>query len=316
MACTLISRVTFKLVSEAAANLSQVNGWEDGFADQIAVDPNDKTKTVCNVGESGADLSTCFEMLPDDVKKSCTVASALTEDVVGPMTALAGCNPIQSGPATATIVTTCAGYKAGALAAGSTIGASDKAPTTSSPALASSLSMVMQTGMPSNAPVNNQTARPVAPIATASSSPAMPAPFSSSPPSSGGIPNTISVKDFKGATETWIYQGCYTDLIPNRDIRTLKNWGQGATSSDCANSCIAMGQSIAGTENGGQCFCGNTMAQTKKVSDGDCNMACNGSSQMCGRSGRLQVYAKEGTNLGLKKRSNKHRHALNMRSDV
>ena len=50
------------------------------------------------------------------------------------------------------------------------------------------------------------------------------------------------------------------------------------------------------------------MTQTKKLDDGKCNMPCDGSSETCGGSSALSVYAKEGTSLGLKKRSHRMRH--------
>ena len=157
-----------------------------------------------------------------------------------------------------------------------------------------------------------------APVSTSTSPIEAPTPPSSSSSSSGdgstsigGSPSSISVKSSSGSTETWTYQGCYSDLTPNRNVRSLSSWGSGESSTLCANNCYSSGYSISGTEYGGQCFCGNTITSSTKEADSDCSMACTGaSSETCGGASRLSVYAKSGTSLTKSKRSSHlHRHA-------
>jgi hypothetical protein len=156
-------------------------------------------------------------------------------------------------------------------------------------------------------PVVNK-ANAIAPPASTSSTPSMPVSMPSTG-SSGGSPNSVTVKNDKGSSETWTYQGCYTDLIPDRNTRSLASWGRGDSSTSCANNCYSAGYTIAGTEYGGQCFCGNTITSTTKKDDSDCNTACAGaSSEMCGGASRLSIYAKGGTTLN-KRKSHMRRHA-------
>ena len=153
-----------------------------------------------------------------------------------------------------------------------------------------------------------------APVASSTSSGAAPAPSPASlgdSTSTGGSPSSISVKKASGSTETWTYQGCYSDLTLNMNVRSLANWGNGDSSSLCANNCYSAGYSISGTEYGSQCFCGNTIASSTKEADSDCNMACTGaSSETCGGAKRLSVYAQSGTSMMKSRRSaHLHRHA-------
>lgn len=153
-----------------------------------------------------------------------------------------------------------------------------------------------------------------APVATSTSSSEAPAPSPASSgdsSSTGGSTSSISVKNASGSTETWTYQGCYSDLTPNANVRSLANWGRGDSATLCANNCYSSGYSISGTEYGSQCFCGNTITSSTKGADSDCNIACTGaSSETCGGSKRLSVYAQSGTSLTKSKRSaHLHRHA-------
>ena len=50
------------------------------------------------------------------------------------------------------------------------------------------------------------------------------------------------------------------------------------------------------------------MVQTKKLDDGQCDMQCMGGEGVCGGSGALTVYAKDGTGLPEKKKKNRRSH--------
>ena len=239
--------------------------------------------------------------------------------------ALPGCNPIQTAqPAVIHAPGTCGAatqVEGGSpVAAGGNTGTDNMAPAASPNAMGMSTSAATSAN-PSMPVVNNEKAVvPAAPIATSASPMEMPAPSSSSTAASGsgdspstggsgGSPTSVMVKNSKGSSETWTYQGCYTDLIPDRNTRSLAHWGNGDSSTSCANNCYSAGYTIAGTEYGGQCFCGNTMTSTTKKDDSDCNTACAGTSaEMCGGASRLSVYAKSGTSLN-KRKSHIHRHA-------
>ena len=215
----------------------------------------------------------------------------LNEEVQTPGASLPGCNPIQEGPQDAVIQTNCAGYRPPSGGA-------------------------VQTPAPSASAASDATqpsSSAAAVVAPPKSSPSpshddSPPPASTGPSTSSGSSSKANPPSVEANGQAWEYQGCYSDLVPDRSIRTLGNWGQGQTAQDCATSCAKDGYKIAGVEYGNQCFCDNKMTQTKKLDDAECNTPCTGSSQTCGGVGALQVYAASGTNLGLSKRSHNHRH--------
>ena len=107
----------------------------------------------------------------------------------------------------------------------------------------------------------------------------------------------------------WASAGCFLDTLNPRSLGGIEYawWGQSMTSSGCVNYCSEQGYTQAGTENGGQCFCGNVLVGSKQEPTTDCNMPCEGDKgQICGGPARLSIYAKSATK---KKRTRKPRHA-------
>ena len=273
-------------------------------------------------------------MLDQSKVDACTISPVVSGDppVDSPGTSLPGCNPPQTGPQDATVQTTCAGYKAptvqtsaagaSSVAAGTSSAAAGPSATGGSPPAASGGSPpaasggsppVAKGGSPPNG--EKKDAEPNAHGAPSASSAASSPMETDSPTHSGSgsgsganaIPSSVSVKDAQ-----WTYQGCYSDLTPDRSIRTLSVSGpvnSGDTAATCAVACAAAGYKIAGIEYGWQCFCDNKLntSQSKKIDDSKCNMACAGSSQPCGGDGAVQVYAASGTTL-TKRSPHVHRH--------
>lgn len=277
-------------------------------------------------------------MLDDSVVKACTISPIVSGDppVASPGTALPGCNPPQTGPQDATIQTTCAGYKAptvqtpaaggasgtaggsSAAAGGSSAAAGPTATGGTPPAATTGFSQGGGgMGPPNGGPPsgNNQPGggsydnkkEAVAPAGGNQPSSSAPSSSKESGSASGAIPSSVSVKDGQ-----WAYQGCYSDLVPDRSIRTLNNGGpvnSGETAATCATACAAAGYKIAGIEYGWQCYCDNKLntSQSKKLDDSKCNMACAGSSQSCGGDSAIQVYAASGTSL-TRRSPHMHKH--------
>ena len=247
-----------------------INGWEDGpgsLSEAIKVDPSDPKKTKCNVGLTGKGPAECFDMLPDDTKGNCKVQVVLDEDVTSPGNSLPGCNPIQ-GPSQqdATIQTNCAGYTA------PTGGASSNTTTSDDDNSASS---------------------------SVSSAPVLPS-VTSTPPTAEKDTGTATSKPSSVAVankQGYSYQGCYSDLIPSRSIRTLSTWGRGDSTTACITHCAAADFDFAGTEYGGQCFCGHEIEkiQAKKVDEGQCKTPCEGDTkEICGGTGAISIFQKAG----------------------
>ena len=90
------------------------------------------------------------------------------------------------------------------------------------------------------------------------------------------------------------YQGCWTDdsnMGPSLPILAYDKPSN--TINTCTTACAKLGYVVAGLEYGSQCRCGSVMsAYSDKTTDLGCTMACAGnSSQTCGDSSRLSVYA-------------------------
>lgn len=142
---------------------------------------------------------------------------------------------------------------------------------------------------------------PSAPIATATAS----APVASAPHPSAPAGNVTIPSGWKDA-------GCHTDPLSPRALQgiTFAWWGEAMTTSGCMKYCSGEGFSYAGTENGGQCFCGNELVGSEAAPSSECNIACNGSAaETCGGPARLSLYTKSASS---RKRRSAHmrRHGV------
>lgn len=114
------------------------------------------------------------------------------------------------------------------------------------------------------------------------------------------------------AISGYSYAGCYADQEPSRVLSGVEFAGIGkVTNTACVAYCSAKGYSVAGTEYGGQCFCGeNVPSQTLDANK--CNMACAGDgNETCGGGLALSVYSKEAAGKKEKRfMRHFHRHAM------
>ncbi|KAF8443424.1 carbohydrate-binding WSC, partial [Terfezia claveryi] len=63
------------------------------------------------------------------------------------------------------------------------------------------------------------------------------------------------------------------------------------TNAGCINYCQGKGFKYAGTEYGGQCYCGNDISLGKPMPAADCNMVCEGNpKEVCGGPKRLTLW--------------------------
>ncbi|KAJ7087735.1 carbohydrate-binding WSC, partial [Mycena epipterygia] len=77
-------------------------------------------------------------------------------------------------------------------------------------------------------------------------------------------------------------------LLQGYSVSTSSN-----TPSTCQSTCANKGFSIAGVENGNECYCANTISggAPSTASTTDCNVPCTGdSSSKCGGGWRIQIY--------------------------
>lgn len=244
----------------------------------------------CNIGNTGDPLDSpqCFgagslrssqeadncraiDQVGEDVGLVDKLASDNSHTLGGVLAALPGCNPIQAGPQKAT-KQTCGGTPA--------------APVPAAPVKQASSSVA--------APVVQTKAVSVPPAGTTlhSTSSTKTTTAATSPSQTPSTDDTA-----KGVTipSGWTYSGCYTDNLNPRSLGGNPEWwGQPITSTNCIAHCKSKGYSIAGTENEGQCFCGNELKQSK-AAPGKCISPCVGNQgEICGGPGYLSIFKASG----------------------
>ncbi|KAI0154753.1 putative glyoxal oxidase [Xylariaceae sp. FL1272] len=90
----------------------------------------------------------------------------------------------------------------------------------------------------------------------------------------------------------WTHIGCYSEGTTGRALTYGANVaGSQMSAKTCTAACQAAGYILAGTEYGGECYCGNEISNDGAPADDGCDMKCNGNStEICGGSNRLNVY--------------------------
>src|SRR5271155_590192 len=93
--------------------------------------------------------------------------------------------------------------------------------------------------------------------------------------------------------ENYTYQGCMTNFASKALVQNENTNFGNLTNEKCINYCRERGYSIAGTQSGSQCFCGNTLSSTTLLIDETaCATSCSGDdTQVCGDNQKLSVYA-------------------------
>lgn len=93
---------------------------------------------------------------------------------------------------------------------------------------------------------------------------------------------------------TWNYQYCAVDG-QSRALTGFSYSDTALTVNKCLMACAYQGFTLAGVENGNECYCGNSLANGlgTKASDSDCSSTCPGdnSSGKCGGGWRISLYS-------------------------
>lgn len=300
-------------------------------------------QTACFVGTG--DAKSCFptdEFWSEDQKNACNIDPVVDEQVDGPLSALPGCNTIQSGVATATLQTGCGNGPSTFKAGGGEMTAIPSAQGGTSVMAGASSVALMGTGSVS-APVVMQTGGAAIikgvmaasqPIVTGSANSKLnpnPVPNPSSNPNftSDSSDGSCSTPSSSSLTTGWsLYtqyspSGCYVDPVsPKRLLSGIKLAnaevmfpGQGGWSSTrCVAYCDKQGYSMAGTEYGGQCFCGNDFTSGVQAQAADidgqakkCDRCCEGDrKELCGGVGTITVFKKGGSTGSVRRRMGRY----------
>ncbi|CAK5265078.1 unnamed protein product [Mycena citricolor] len=94
-------------------------------------------------------------------------------------------------------------------------------------------------------------------------------------------------------TSSWVLSNaCVVDTNP-RVLQPYATTLPDLTPTSCQSRCAANGYTMAGVENGNECYCGNSFTGGKPAvaAASDCSTACNGNTGLkCGGGWRIQVY--------------------------
>ncbi|KAI5866960.1 putative glyoxal oxidase [Durotheca rogersii] len=98
-----------------------------------------------------------------------------------------------------------------------------------------------------------------------------------------------------GGIGKWTHIGCYTDRGDGQALKISAPVPSSRMNTKaCTAACRAAGYILAGTKNGGECYCDNALANSAKRTDGNgsCNVPCKAdSSETCGGRSQLNVYS-------------------------
>lgn len=301
-----------------------INGWDDNTL-QAIID-------TCNAKSSGMDKC---PNVPGGITTSgeCHIDNLVPETIFGKMSKLPGGNSIGQWGVDAS-----GGGGGGGSAAPPTKPTTSKA-TNSAPAPTTSKAAPIKSTA-SSKPVSSNPNNPIGPIrvptkaaSSLASAPPKPTsgpsePVAGSPPADGVVTSYVSEETVVWTTVTlpppsatgtpesniaagWGYKGCFSDKTFERALSGIEFANIGhkqVTNTKCVNYCSSRGFSLAGTEFGGQCFCGNELKGSKSIGEETCNMPCEGdASQKCGGGLALTVFEGKPKKM-VRRASHFHRH--------
>ncbi|PNP50965.1 hypothetical protein THARTR1_08586 [Trichoderma harzianum] len=320
-------------VTGYGAHADFMAGWDEDLLQHII--------DTCDKGDAGMDQ--CDGLFYGLNKGDCTIAPLVNEQVTGTLTKLPGNNPLSGfSYGAAPAMPASPANPAAPAAPASSKPAAPAAPASSKPAApaapASSSKAAAAPSKPASSPskpaATSNVVNPGQPAKTIESNP----PASSLPVGGAGNDAQCSGANVHTVTETitvtagtpaatsapapakgnsaatvggFTYAGCYQDNIGRvltGDI--LPNLGP-MTNDKCVANCLSKGFSIAATEYGGQCYCGNDLVGSSKLAENQCTMACEGNSkEVCGGSWAISVYSKTGavSMKAAKRAEHVHRH--------
>ncbi|KAK3333680.1 hypothetical protein B0T19DRAFT_133535 [Cercophora scortea] len=288
-----------------------IAGWDEKALQQIIDN--------CDAGDAGMDKCPGLIGGLNDDSTSCNIECPVVETTSGNLDKLPGNNPLAgwkygtASTAPKPVDVPAAQVPAAAPSTSST--SSTKAATTSKTAPSPSTTLV-----PVVKAASSSVAAPVMPKPTTSAAAQMPAPkppVAKSSSKTTTVVNTVTLWKTTtvyggGATATapaaapsatnavagFKYAGCFKDgqaRVLDGEIRP--NLGK-ISNTACVTYCSSKGFSIAGTEYGGQCYCGSKLKSSEKLAESACNMTCEGAAgEKCGGGWALSVYAKDTTAL-------------------
>lgn len=116
------------------------------------------------------------------------------------------------------------------------------------------------------------------------------------------------------AVDGWSYLGCGTDNYYNRALTKANTASDDMTNAKCATFCAGKGAKFFGTQYARECYCDDVLrddAAPVPGVNGLCKMPCVGGDgkEMCGGSGTLSLFQREGSSGSSKAKKHHELHA-------
>jgi hypothetical protein len=232
----------------------------------------------------------------NDPSTSCNIPAAVPDDFTisdtTVLTALPGNNPVTgwgSAPGSGYSSSGSSSGSGSGSYSGSGSGSGTPTTTVAAPPAGSSAASGSGSGMGSGPESSSAAEADPTPTSTPTST-----------PDGSGALTVNTTSDSISSSTGWSDYGCWSDKLSGTRVLsgiTFANLGvHQVTTTKCIAYCSARGWSLAGTEYGGQCFCGNALVDSTELSESKCNMPCEGDeTQICGGSLALSVYKKPGS---------------------
>ena len=295
-----------------------ISGWDETVLQKII--------DTCDAGSAGMDKCPTIIGGLNDQAPSCNINSPVNEVIDGVLAKLPGDNPasgwgVGSAPKPPASSKAPTSSKPASTKPASTKPASNPRPASSSTTSAAAQKTSLPAGnaivdpVPAKIPADPTSKKP-----TSTAPPAPPAQITKAAKPSGttvgGNVETVweTVTDWKTVTvyagskptatpgaalpdvAGFKYAGCFKDAS-NRVLagEIRPNLGR-VTNTLCIDHCRSKGWALAGTEYGGQCYCGNELVGSQLQEESLCNMPCEGDEgETCGGGWSLSVYSADGS---------------------
>ncbi|KAG8896803.1 hypothetical protein FRB99_008645, partial [Tulasnella sp. 403] len=109
------------------------------------------------------------------------------------------------------------------------------------------------------------------------------------PVSSPSSSSTSTSTPTPSATASWTTLGCYADQSA-RTLNAKSTSDPAMTYQKCQTFCA--GFTYAGTENGNECWCGNSLTTNQPLAANQCQTPCAGNSaQVCGGGWKITIFS-------------------------
>jgi hypothetical protein len=287
-----------------------IAGWDETVLQHII--------DTCDAGDSGMDK--CPGVTAYSSSLNCNIPCPVSEPITGSLSSLPGKNPpsgwgVGPNPPVAALVASSSASKSPIANTQVATGPSSSAPAAGNPAPPSdSTSAAASPGTPkttpsptiAQAPASDSTSSTVIETVTIFKTTTFlkAGPTGTPAPTSAAV-NTTHMPDIAG----YKYIGCYQDGRPRVLSGEIRPQLGLMTNTLCVNHCSAKGFSMAGTESGVSCYCGNELVGSTELDDSKCHMPCAGDAQeVCGGRWSLTVY--KGTPASHKVKRHIHNHAF------